>query len=110
MKEYTKLLQFGCPKIQHFYQKLCWDSGVDFEDFKSKLVEDTEIPYFELKECWTEGEEVFLSAEEEDQLYYVEIPKRLIVSFDPQTKEIVGMIPQSYEVLTDRWNYYLENL
>lgn len=84
--------------------------GISFDSFQEKLIEDTDLSYGDLKNYWTEGKEVELDPETEDELYYVEKQGRLIIHFDIKKKEILGLASDTFECLTDRFNVYLENL
>ena len=107
MKEKViKLLKFGSPKVQDFYKKLCSTIGLKFEDFQMKLIEDTGKSYDELKEYWTEGEEGYTPAENKLENFLMD--NRLIIHFDIDRKEVLGIASEGIACSTDGENYYEE--
>jgi len=102
-----KLLKFGAPKVQDFYKNLCSVIGLKFEDFQMKLIEDTGKSYDELKEYWTEGEEGYTPAE--NQLENFLMDNRLIIHFDIDRKEVLGITAEGTACATDGENFYEED-
>ena len=105
-KKVIKLLKFGAPKIQNLYKDLCDAIGIKFEDFQIKLINDTGKSYDELKDYWIEGEEGYTPAE--NQLENFLMDNRLIIHFDTNRREILGIAADGVACATDGENFYEE--
>ena len=95
-----RLVQFGSPMIQNQYRELCDQIHMSFDDFQLKLIEDTGYSYDELKTFWIWGKEVDdpdgeLSLSEESVI----LDKYLIIHFDIDKKEILGMTTSDHECI-----------
>ena len=104
-----KLLKFGSPEVQDTYKSLCDLVEIPFDDFQDKLIEDTDKTYDQLKEYYVDGLEVGLTTAELDELKETEINNYLIIHFDTNKREILGIIPDSYPVYTDGFSYFEED-
>lgn len=104
--ERIQLLQFGAPFVQHEYFELCKKHNISWDEFQDKLIETTNLPYHKLKEFWTDGDFVNINKE---KITEVTIDNYLIIHFDPDTKEIIGIINEYYDCWTDGVNYF-ENI
>ena len=104
-----KLLKFGSPEVQDTYKSLCDLVEIPFDDFQDKLIEDTDKTYDQLKEYYVDGLEVGLTTAEFDELKETEINNYLIIHFDTNKREILGIIPDSYPVYTDGFSYFEED-
>lgn len=107
--EMIKLLRFGSPQVQKTYEELCENAKVKFDDFQIKLIEDTGKSYDQLKECWTDGASVDIPAAEFEEMETCEIDNYLIVHFDVLTGDMLGIIPEEYEVYTDGFYFFEED-
>ncbi len=101
-----KLLRFGSPEVQDTYKSLCDLVNIPFEKFQDKLINDTDKTYDQLKEYYVDGLEIDLPYYEFDNLKEIEIDNCLIIHFDTNKREILGIIPSSYTVYTDGFSYY----
>ena len=104
-----KLLKFGSPQVQETYEELCNTSKIKFDDFQLKLIEDTGFSYDQLKEFWTDGVAIDVPENEFEEMEPVEIENYLIIHFDVDSKEILGIIPKNYEVWTDGFYFFEED-
>ena len=104
-----KLLKFGSPEVQSTYQNLCDLVDISFDDFQEKLIEDTDKSYDQLKEYYVDGVDIALSEAEVEDFEETEIDNYLIIHFDTNKREILGIIPDSYPVYTDGFSYYEED-
>ena len=107
--EMIKLLQFGSPQVQETYKELCETSKIKFDDFQLKLIEDTGKSYDQLKEFWTDGISVDVSEEEFNEMEPVSLVNYLIVHFDVENGNVLGIIPEEYEVYTDGFYFFEED-
>ncbi len=107
--EIIKLLKFGSPQVQEIYKELCETSKISFDDFQLKLIEDTGKSYDQLKECWTDGTAIDIPAAEFEEMELCEMDNYFIVHFDSSTKEVLGIIPENYEVYTDGFDFFEED-
>jgi len=104
--EVIKILQFGSPTVQKEYQHLCDLLEIPFEDFQDKLIEDTGKTYDQLKEYFVDGEPYQINEYEFEEFEPVTINNFLIIHFNTNTREILGIIPNEYDVYTDGEDYY----
>lgn len=104
-----KLLKFGSPQVQETYEELCKSSNIKFDDFQIKLIQDTGKSYDQLKEFWTDGTSVDITENEFNEMESTEIDNYLIIHFDVDSKEILGIIPEEYEVWTDGFYFFEED-
>jgi len=107
--EMIKLLKFGSPQVQETYEELCKSSNIKFDDFQIKLIQDTGKSYDQLKEFWTDGTSVDITENEFNEMESTEIDNYLIIHFDVDSKEILGIIPEEYEVWTDGFYFFEED-
>lgn len=107
--EMIKLLQFGSPQVQETYKELCETSKIKFDDFQLKLIEDTGKSYDQLKEFWTDGISVDIPEEEFNEMETVSLVNYLIVHFDVENGNVLGIIPEEYEVYTDGFYFFEED-
>ncbi len=107
--EIIKLLKFGSPQVQETYKELCETTKISFDDFQIKLIDDTGKSYDQLKECWTDGISIDIPDAEFDEMESCELDNYLIVHFDPSTGDILGIIPNEYEVYTDGFFFFEED-
>lgn len=104
-----KLLKFGSPQVQETYKELCESSKINFDDFQLKLIDDTGKSYDQLKEFWTDGTSVDIPENEFEEMEPIELNNYLIVHFDIENGNILGIIPEEYEVYTDGFYFYEED-
>ena len=104
-----KLLKFGSPQVQETYKELCETSKIKFDDFQLKLIDDTGKSYDQLKEFWTDGKSVDIPENEFEEMEPIELNNYLIVHFDIENGNILGIIPEEYEVYTDGFYFYEED-
>ena len=104
-----KLLQFGSPQVQETYKELCEASKIKSDDFQLKLIEDTGKSYDQLKEFWTDGISVDVPEEEFNEMETVSLVNYLIVHFDVENGNVLGIIPEEYEVYTDGFYFFEED-
>lgn len=98
-----RLKQFGCPEIQDFYKKLCKTISLDYDKFIEKLISDTERTIGELKSSWICSCEEDVS---ESRLEETIIDDYLIIHFDLDKKETLGIINDNYPCYTDGKHLY----
>lgn len=101
-----KILKFGSPKIQSRYKELCQLSGVLFDDFQLKLINDTGRSYDELKNYWISGDEVLIESEKLCILNPIYLSNYFIIHFDLDKKDILGITLDNYQCLTDEFEFY----
>ena len=107
--EMIKLLKFGSPQVQDTYRELCETAKISFDDFQMNMIDDTGKSYDQLKEYWTDGTSLDVSEEEFSEMELVEIDNYLIVHFDVNTGDTLGIIPENYEVYTDGFYFFEED-
>lgn len=104
--KFFRLLHFGAPFIQKNFQEICKEYQISFDDFQNKIVEDTGIEYNELKSFWITGEEADLPDVDLHDLHPISIDNYLIIHFDPEKKEIIGMTNNNYNCYGDLYYFY----
>ena len=107
--EVLKLMHFGSPQIQKIYEDICAEIGMPFEKFQLKLIDDTGKSYDQLKEYWTDGISVDITESEFSEMESCIIDNYLIVHFDMESGEVLGITPEEYEVYTDGFFFYEED-
>ncbi len=107
--EMIKLLKFGSPQVQEIYEELCKTSNINFDNFQIKLIEDTGKSYDQLKEFWTDGLSIDIPEDEFREMELISIDNYLIIHFDVDSKEILGIVPEEYEVWTDGFYFFEED-
>ena len=107
--EMIKLLKFGSPQVQDTYKELCKTAKLSFDDFQLNMIDDTGKSYDQLKEYWTDGTAVDVSDEEFSDMEPCTIDNYLIVHFDVNSGETLGIIPEDYEVYTDGFYFFEED-
>lgn len=107
-----KLLQFGAPIVQQQYKDLCKTIGLSFDDFQLKLIEDTGKSYDELKTYLICGEEVPIDSDTviDEDFLNTNIDNYLIIHFDTETKDVVGIIVDDLDCLYDGFDYFIQNI
>ena len=104
-----KLLKFGSPQVQDTYKELCETAKISFDEFQLNMIEDTGFSYDQLKEFWTDGTSVDVSDEEFADMELVELENYLIVHFDVENGDTLGIVPEHYEVYTDGFYFFEED-
>lgn len=104
-----KLLKFGSPQVQKAYKELCETINMSFDDFQLKLIDDTDKSYDQLKEYWVDGISLDVPAAEFDEMESVVLENYLIVHFDIESGDILGIIPEEYEVYSDGFDFFEED-
>ena len=108
MKSIIQFLQFGSPTVQKTYKNLCEIIGMNFDEFQDKLIEDTGFSYNQLKEFLTYGKDKVLTEDEFNELEENQVENYLIIHFDIDNKEVLGIVNKNYDCLTDGYFYYEE--
>lgn len=108
-----QLFKFGCPFIQSFYRHLSTINNISFENFKTQLVDSTNLSYCELEDFWCDGIDVTTRPNNLFNIYDLKeilIDKYLIIHFDLKKNEIIGFDNYNYKCYVDENDNYFNIL
>ena len=108
--ELIKFLPFGCQKVQNNYKTICEEAKINFEDFQDALINSTGKSFDELKPILTDGEVIQQNCLFFDKLRLAYLDEFLLIHFNEETKEIIGILNNNYSCVSDGKNYFYPEL